>query len=311
MQLFLHVGYPKTATTWWQNKIFADHPHIGLIGTSEKYSDWGKHLVTIHDFEFDAEFVRESALKVASKLQTDRVVISWEHLLGDSAFGGDKLVCHMNRLHQCFPEAKIVIFIREQFNMIKSLYKQYVQEGGTWSFGDFLQADYPYRIFFSRAYLNYFQTIQHYETLFGKDNIYIGLFEQVKHSPQKVIQDIFKWMDIPVENQSEVVTDNQANKSLSEVSIRLLRVINYFLPGRFNGRGPVPYTKTPFLKAATRVGFQNYLDPYLIAPLTSGFSSLYFPSRIEQSLRTYYAEVNHNLVQKYELPLGEFNYILP
>lgn len=312
MELFLHIGYPKTATTWWQQDIFAHQPEIGLVPKYEQYTIWGKHLITAHDFDFNPKLVRTGLLEVATRLQREKIVISWEHLLGDSAFGSDHLVRHMTRLHHCFPEARIIIFLREQLSMIESIYKQYVQEGGTWSLRDFLQADYPYRNFFSPAYLNYYQTIRHYEAKFGSDNIYIGLFEAVKQNPKQVIDGLFTWMNISSDLTQSVEKNSEKNKSLSDASIQLLRRINYFLPSRFSGRGPVPYIKTPFLKAVTRVGLQNYLDPYFIRPLTQKLSKgLKIPLHLQQDLQTYYQASNQKVLEDYGLPIDEFNYSLP
>ena len=57
-------------------------------------------------------------------------VLSYERLSGNPHSGGYDSKEIANRLVQVFPDAKILIVIREQKDIILSTYKQYIIEGG-------------------------------------------------------------------------------------------------------------------------------------------------------------------------------------
>ncbi len=49
MTVFVHVGYPKTASTWLQTRVFPGHPGLDYWRQVPGF-DWVNGIVNLHDF---------------------------------------------------------------------------------------------------------------------------------------------------------------------------------------------------------------------------------------------------------------------
>ena len=54
MGVIVHVGYPKTASTWLQTRVFPAHPGLDYWRDVPGF-DWVNKVVNLHDFDFDAK----------------------------------------------------------------------------------------------------------------------------------------------------------------------------------------------------------------------------------------------------------------
>src|SRR5690606_32375639 len=88
--------------------------------------------------------------------------------------------------HAVAPEARIVIFVREQVAMAAACYNQYLREGGTGSVRRYLfPEDYRHltkmRPFktprFDFAQFDYLGLVDHYDRLFGRGNVHVFAYE--------------------------------------------------------------------------------------------------------------------------------------
>ena len=114
---------------------------------------------------------------------------------GSPAVGGlhglvTKEVAH--RLKAVLPEAQVVIFIRNQADIIAAVYGEYVRRGGTHRPERFLfperrgkgQYRRPYRApMFSFGHFDYLPFIRHYESVFGASAVHVFLYEAFKADP--------------------------------------------------------------------------------------------------------------------------------
>jgi hypothetical protein len=309
VELFIHVGYPKTATTWMQTHVYEEVPSLLQIGNKYKLSDWGLHLVAAHDLDFDPQLVVQRVLKIVAQSKQRKVVISWEHLLGDSAFNSDGLVRIANRLKQCFPNAKVIFYIREQLSLIKSLYAQYVQEGGTWKLEDFLSLDYPYRVGFNLVYLDYFKVASLYCELFGHSNVYIQTYERLKQAPENETERLFQWMQIASDRPFSAISTEHKNVSLSRQTLGFLRLLNYIIPSRFNSLGSKRFTRQPRSRFYIRKYLQEYIDPYIIRRIFTS-STIHIDSETQRGIHTQFAKSNMLMQSHFNLPLAQQGYLL-
>ncbi len=176
-QTIIHIGYPKTATTWFQKKFFTKILNFEIIDRK----DVGKFLITPYGINYKPKnFVNH----IKNKYKKN-VIISDERILGGMLTGGyngfvTKVVAE--RLKQTFPDAKIVIFIRNQFDAIASAYFHYISYGGTYNINRFLHNPRYFVIqklgLFSFEFYNYYNLIKYYKSLFDYVDVY--LYEDLK-----------------------------------------------------------------------------------------------------------------------------------
>uniref|UniRef100_A0A486XWA6 Sulfotransferase domain-containing protein n=1 Tax=Rheinheimera sp. BAL341 TaxID=1708203 RepID=A0A486XWA6_9GAMM len=305
--IYIHIGYPKTATTWLQNDIFPHHPDFCFISNRYKLTDWGVHLVSANSLSFDADWVRREVFAVSEASGKNKILISWEHLLGDSFFNADHLVTLAERLKLCFPNARIIIYLREQFALLRSLYAQYVQEGGTWSLASFVQLKYPYRVGFDPVYLDYANVIALYKHLFGHDNIYISLYEKLKAQPKDELSALFCWMALP-DNEALITTASKSyNVSLSRQSLHVMRFLNCMVPSRFNSFGPVLFRRQPQSRTYLRKWMQEFIDPMIVRKIFTRHQ-LELPQSLQERLSSYYSESNAAISSDLNIDLTAYGY---
>ncbi|GGA24450.1 hypothetical protein [Okeania sp. KiyG1] len=123
---FIHVGLPKTATTFLQDKIFPRLNNTTLI--SRPYTQQSKtfnQLQYADDCYYDPEEIKKEIGKIAAS----KILISDEIFCGTNLTINRTLI--VRRLKQAFPQAEIIIFLRGQQSLLMSSYNQAVKMGYT------------------------------------------------------------------------------------------------------------------------------------------------------------------------------------
>jgi hypothetical protein len=181
--VFIHVGFANTGTTSLQRNFFAQRDDIFLAG--EPYGERGgifTAVKSVEDFNFDINYC--SALcdqLIAKKCQGRTIVVSDETLceapqlyISPHVLPRDVVALRLRRL---FPSARIIFTLRDQRHYVTSMYLNFKRNSAKfdrmpvppfsrWLAGHLMQT----RSHFLQN-LNFFETIQLYEQLFGHDNI--------------------------------------------------------------------------------------------------------------------------------------------
>ena len=124
-----HVGYPKTATRWFQESLF---PFIKGIQIIDK-EDIFEYIIKPDSLSF----VPLNALRHFNLSEKDTALFSSHEFIGTNyhfGFNGYMIKENALRIHQLYPDARIVLFIRNQADIIASSYAQYVKNNGAMTF---------------------------------------------------------------------------------------------------------------------------------------------------------------------------------
>jgi hypothetical protein len=133
----VHIGYHKTATTWFQKRLWpnlASHDYVPREVTQ-------RALLDPPGMHFDAALASE-VLGLATRSRP--VVVSEENLSGYIHNGGlhGLLAPEMaRRIKAVLPAARIVIFIRRQPDAVRASYSQYLAAGGTFGLRRYLDTN--------------------------------------------------------------------------------------------------------------------------------------------------------------------------
>src|SRR6476620_7065056 len=155
MQKFIHIGYPKCFSTTLQREFFSFHSqiHYGGVGTGESNIDFindeinllvESGLIYFRNILYQKEkkrFVSVVAnfVEEAESLGKKLAGISSEHLSFSFTPQTIDLEVKLDRLRELFGEdTKIIIVLREQLSLVASLYREYVNMGYQYNFGEFL-----------------------------------------------------------------------------------------------------------------------------------------------------------------------------
>lgn len=139
--IFLHIGLHKTATTTLQDQFFPACDNLNYISKSNKNVINFIELVVASDpIYFDKDIARRLIEKY---FESDKPnLISSEAFSGPLYYGVvkhglDDRSSIIRNLQASLSEAKIIVVLRRQDGLSRSLYRQYLKNGGTESIKKF------------------------------------------------------------------------------------------------------------------------------------------------------------------------------
>lgn len=304
---FVHIGYHKTATNWFQRLFYPAVRNFKYVHRKRARAAFTED----HAFQFDPA----AALARLETPGPEGLILCEEELSGNLHNGGlygylSKEVAH--RIKATLPTAEIVIFIRSQTEMIGSVYKQYVKEGGTHSPRRYL---FPYdhldphgfspkkSPLFAFQHYDYRLLIGHYREVFGPDKVHVFLYEEFSRNQAEFMARFIERLGLDVDLGS--VPKTRLNVSNKKFSLWVSRLMN-----RFAYRNVID--KHYFLN----VPGMYRLRGRVVAPLLDRIAFFSGPARprdilgadIVRHIEDRYRESNRLLAQELGLPLEKHGY---
>jgi len=229
----VHIGYHKTATTWFQKRYYP------LV---ENYRYVPRRIVQKAILETTAfRFSPERAWDLLAEGDDGRpLLLCEEELSGNPHSAGMRGAFSKDvagRLKALFGEPTIVVFIRNQVEMAAALYRNYVREGGTYRpHRYFFPEDYrkdvarhPFKYpVFSFDHLDYRRLLAWYAELFGPENVHVFSYEAFQEDPGKFANEFGARLGLRLDTAGLVFSrENEGDASRSLELTRLLNRLSY------------------------------------------------------------------------------------
>tara|TARA_B110000285_G_C15142469_1_gene631908 strand:- start:7235 stop:8233 length:999 start_codon:yes stop_codon:yes gene_type:complete len=257
-EVYLHIGFQKTASTYLQDNVFPHFEGVKFVNKNKYVNKWLGCLRS-----FDTSYFHNKN-NIYKKLESEysesqKFLISKEVLVGNpfANFSDNTSIAHT--LKKSFPDAKILLIIRKQDDLLNYLYSLYLKFGGRKKIKDFLyygensfthsglytlenrdQALPPIGV--SPHSLNYYNIISNYIELFGKENIKIIPYELLKYKPKEFITEIEKFLEITEQNIK--INSTTVNQNNMGGEVKFMRFLNKFARIDNNPIGFIPIDKT-------------------------------------------------------------------
>jgi len=232
----LHIGYHKTATTWFQLSVYPNVPELAYI-PKEKVK---KAFLKPHALSFDPARTRRKIDKARRKIAkarggAGRLALCEEALSGhyrNAGLHGALAFDMARRLHETFGSAEIVIFIRNQPDIITSAYLQNLRRGEPWPPGRFLRptAHLPphlrrpfRRPEFHLDHFVYPPLIRRYQALFAA-HVHVFLHEDLRADQDRFLADFGARLGIAIDPAR--LPASKPNMSYRAHTARLARLLN-------------------------------------------------------------------------------------
>jgi len=230
MEVYVHLGIHKTGSSFLQKVFFPHYTNEVCFLDRAKLASFKEYVLNEDDFEFD----KTKALKLFNEAlganqSCNKVVISDEEFYGNPYLAVLDRKRNFDRLCEIFGKSlKVILFLRNQENLLNSLYNQYVKTGGTASFKAFLNYK-KYPLNFRVSYLLYDKYVDYLIKSLGREKVKIYLYEEFMEDKSEVLSDMNKF----ITNTSDELLgfsnfDKKVNASLKNGNIPFLRVINKF-----------------------------------------------------------------------------------
>lgn len=147
------------------------------------------------------------------------VVVSAEGLSG--GYFDDNLSIP-DKIQKTFPQAKIIICIRDQKTVIPSLYSVHIKNGGIEKYPEFVK-----KIVTNNKF-DYFQLINKYYEVFGEQNILVLFYEDLKKQQQDFLKQLFDFIGLA--SEEDVAEKKPTSNRRSPVAEQKFgRIINKLL----------------------------------------------------------------------------------
>lgn len=226
---------PRTASTYLQREYFPEIEGFEFYGVeTTHYSDAFQRLLYQDDSLFDENLFEETA----AQIKGHNAVLSNELFVGQSLYlNSTNRSRTANRLKKFFPEAEIVLLLRNQVSLLQSLYAIGVYSGHTCSPEEFIRFSTSGSTIESPLYPTFTEAentesykfspiIELYKANFPK--VHVLLFEDFKVDPLAFAERLSN--TLKVENRASSIAAQKINQSLSSRQIKLTRRLNRYKP---------------------------------------------------------------------------------
>lgn len=240
MTLLLHPGFHKTATSWLQSKVFSDRRLFRSLMDHQEIHDL---FVAPHDFFFDPAATTNRIASLREGASAGVVdVISSEILSGNIILGSRESAMLADRLGATCGEAKVLLTIRSQRSIIKSVYQQYVKRGGRFDIEDYLSFQpEPGYAWLDLETLKFDRVCDAYANHFGAENVLALPQELLKKDRVQYIRTLCGFAGLE-ETEAEREIANVKAKGVSPPAggIVFQRMANNFRSGPLNPKPAGP-----------------------------------------------------------------------
>ena len=274
----IHIGMPRAASTFFQQEVF---PQVqGFLFKGVDFSFYSSIFQKIQ-FQDDSYYDEEAIRSELIKTENDRMILSNELLVGQSLnLKSTNRTRTARRLKALFPEAEIVLFLRNQLSLIQSLYAIGVYDGlhiQPEAFFHDESSSYPSfeRNEIAESY-KYLELVKLYESFFERVEVF--LFEDFKEDAEHFVSDFSERLNIDL--KLEGFKNQKVNRSLGERQIKHLRRLNMFKP----------ILGVSGLGSRTFASLAKFIEHSLVD--SKPFS---FDHKLSEKIKDYYAENNREL----------------
>ena len=298
-KVLLHIGLPKTATSTIQTGL-SGFNQITNIGKKYPWRTPEYDSIEQNEFwrakahqpesEYDVEVVR-SKLRSILNDSDEPIFISNEDLSYQTY--QDNLV-KLRRLKELFPEAEIILFIRNQVSWLKSYYSMLPQSpfipvigNKHLTFDQWIDLCFKHYNYSHLPGLNYLKLMENIESLFG--NVQIFIFEEFVKSKSKFAQYLSSNLDLDLKE----VTSKLEERTNTATDAKVVHFYNRYLK---------PMGLKNILGENTKKLIYRQLA--MILPNKDKSLSIHNEKRIFDLFK----DSNRQLSEKYNLSLKEFGY---
>ena len=337
MRKYIHIGLPKCASTSLQNSFFSNHPELlhlgsGFNGITGRYIGRDIARAVESDLRFKKEFLwRPEAItdvfavhfKRAAEQRDCRAVGLSSEFLGFTLGNEIDVTAKASRLRQVFGEnTSVIIVIREQMDLLESLYREMIKGGYPGTYRNFLEYTLLYQ---DRNWCHDFcfdRLVNLYSGLFGEERVIVLPFEQLLQDQSMFLQLICDGLGISRFEQPLAVK----NAASSPAELELIRRCNEKWPHEFGSAFFQPFHATR-LKAwfedelGVKVPQDRLLDDAVrgalgeitrqmlaqgnVTPLDTKV-----PEALGTRLREIYGASNRRLAERVDFNLSEYGYCM-
>ena len=280
-KIIVHIGYPKTGTTWFQDNFY---PYV------ENYKYFNRE-------EFKNLFLLGSNKEIYDYSQ--KTYNNSNHILCEEEIinikSGLSVEDKAKRLKLIFDNPKIIIFIRNQFDILESKYSEFLKSGGSLSFEELI--NHLFKIGKIRQW-NYYNQINIYNDIFGKENVNLFLYEDFNSNNMKFILNYSKLMEFEV--NIDVINTSVKNPSINKMLIPVYRKTNAIAK-------IIDKKRTSYISRTLQFGYKRISNIFRHNKINS---DKLLSDETYNKVHNYFEDSNRKLISELGLDIKKYHYPL-
>jgi hypothetical protein len=311
MEIFFHIGLQKTGTTFLQREVFPK-----VRESDFQYIDGHDYPFVFNKFRFqdviyfDAEETKAEILGLAQGKR--KLLISFEDLSGHPYNAAQSRSAIADKIVKCFPDAKIIFFLRRQDQFAVSSYLQTVKGGNSFSLKEyystiFLENHHDRFICPTRDYFLFEKYVSYLVCTFGLKNCFIRPYESFLKDNESIINELFAFLG---SNEKFEPIAKQQNVQKGVIYTSLLRFENYFLARRITSNS-IFFSGIPIYNfRKKKKSYLNIKNGITFLIKKGWFWDIKFKDKsgTTKAILSLCAEDNRKLDAKFELDLNQYGY---
>lgn len=307
-KFLFHIGYHKTATSLLQKILFAGDAGY-FVSEPAKRQRIIETFVSPPPLEGANVTELQDLLSSLQHYDDGLVrVFSHERLAGYPSSGGIDQEIVALRIKNHFPSARILMVIREQKDMILSMYYQYVFDGGSLKLKDYLSG--VERILhrspqFSFEYYDYIKAFQMYQRHFGAENVLCLPYEMLSTQPKLFLNAIFAFCDLgaPPACVVDKISSTRVNSRKSALELYMRRFANKLFRTQLSDYG----LKT-ISNGQLTAGFKKFSPYFPVVTAIENRQDKKSRGLIKLATMNRYQRSNSELSRLIKVNLGDYGY---
>jgi len=285
-RLILHIGYPRTATTWFQKRFFPFVKNFEYISDSYNF---------VYGFE-----------KI--KKYPNRLIISNEEITAIKLGGEVDIAFMLNRMKNIidyYDRIDCLVIVRRQDDIIRSAYTYYIQSGGYYNFDKYWKRMKRINKIRQWKYYSYLQALEQY--MYKDFFLHIFPYEDFAKNNNDFIKKLSSRLQIDVDFHK--INYKPRNSSPSLLSLAVVRRLNRFFYGYVN-----PYNNRLAEELGIKTNKKHIKGIRIPIKIIIGtfnlisFSKFDLSHVIKKDIWNTFKEENRKLDEKYHLGLKEYGY---
>lgn len=179
------------------------------------------YVLRTDDLEFNADYARKLFDESVALNESDTVVLSDEMFYAPMTWSG-----HVHRQRGCdrlaavFPEGRVAIVLRNQRELLESLYREFIQNGGTASWPNFLKKHV------AAGYLHFGSYVMHLKERFGASGLNVFLYEDFVLRPEEYLDSWCDVLGVGRGGWDRGITEIRSNPTVASGLLPILRAAN-------------------------------------------------------------------------------------
>lgn len=219
---FIGVGMPKCGTTWIA-EILAEHPDIFIPPKKEinyfNETYFGVYRKLAYNYNRGFDWYKKQFLGYKNEKITGTFNVTY--------FTDKKAP---QRIKEHFPDAKIIVSLRNPVDMLQSFYWMFrrtsLENYRSRSFSEAIDKNIKKDLYLELG--EYSKYLERYYNIFGKKNVHVIIFSDIKKNPLKVCKDLYKYLEVDVDFVPKKL-NKRINKPVKERSVLIKRFVGLIL----------------------------------------------------------------------------------